>query len=126
MREALARGWATTDLDRAVSELDSARAPGLAFEPADRSEALGARCLLGRAAGGRGWIVVMEPDREGRIAAFLARHGEGWAATWVEQQGVHPPGSGRASMGPLGPERLEPGSPVGPFRLSVAPATIRR
>ena len=128
MREPLARGWATVDLDRAVRELDAAGASRDGFEPADRSEALGARCLLGRAAGGQRWIVVLEPDTEGRTAAFLARNGEGWAATWLEDDDDAMPSSrsGAASPGPLGPERLEPGTPFGPFRLWVPPATIRR
>ena len=28
-------------------------------------------------------IVLLEPSTEGRLAATLARHGEGWCATWL-------------------------------------------
>jgi hypothetical protein len=130
------RGWATVELDRAAAERRGDLAPGAAFEPADRSAALGATCLRGRVAGGDGWIVLLEPDTEGPISGFLARHGEGWAATWVaadptadqttdrptHQPTDQPPDLG---PGPIGPETLEPGTPrFGPFRLRADAATI--
>jgi hypothetical protein len=118
----IASGWATVDLDRALDERAADLAPGVAFEPAPRSAVLGARCVRGAAASGYGWIVLLEPDTEGRLTGFLARHGEGWAATWHAAD----PGSG-ATPGPVGPESIEPGGPrEGPFRLRVAPATIER
>jgi hypothetical protein len=122
----LARGWATVDLDRAEAELRGLLATAGSFRSAERSEALGARCRRGEAAHGS-WIVLLEPDTEGRIAGFLARHGEGWAATWVEV-GITQLASGTAGVasGPFGPERLERGPSLGPFRLSAATATIGR
>ena len=130
MSRTVARGWATVELERAAAELGGALPAGTGFEPADPSTALGARCLLGAAADGSGRIVLLEPDREGPIAAFLARHGEGWAATWLDAADADDRGllvaTDGATPGPLGPERLEPGSPRGPFRLQVAPATIER
>lgn len=126
MSRPLARGWATVDLERAASELGGLLGRA-SFEPADRSAVLGARCLRGSAVDGTGLIVLLEPDTEGRIAGFLARYGEGWAATWVDaDERVPPAGSGGATPGPFGPERLEPGSPSSPFRLHVTPATIGR
>jgi hypothetical protein len=126
----VARGWATVELERAVAELCGSLAAGTGFEPAGSSTALGARCLRGMSADGSGLIVVLEPDTEGRIAGFLARHGEGWAATWVDGADADSDGhlvaTDRATPGPFGPERLEHGSPWGPFRLRVAPATIGR
>jgi hypothetical protein len=123
----LARGWATVDLDRAEAELDGSLAIPGSFRSAERSEALGARCRRGEAADGSGWIVLLEPDTEARIAGFLARRGEGWAATWMEVGTAQlPPGTAGVTSGPLGPERLEPGPSSGPFRLSVATATIER
>lgn len=133
-RSPLAIGWATVDLDRAARELASRLAPGATFEPAPPSEHLGARCRVGRAAdaaGGPPILVLLEPSTEGRLAATLARHGEGWCASWTHE----PPltagteaGGDRHSVlrdGPLGPERLVLGGPVdGPHRLLVAPATI--
>ena len=118
----MAAGWATVDLDRAVGEHVGDLASGVAFEPAPRSAVLGARCVRGAAARGEGWIVLLEPDTEGRLTGFLARHGEGWAATWLAGD----PGSG-ATPGPVGLESIEPGGArEGPFRLRVAPATIER
>jgi hypothetical protein len=127
----VARGWATVELERAVAELGGSLATGTGFEPAGSSTALGARCLRGTSADGSGVIVLLEPDSEGRLAGFLARHGEGWAATWVEaaaadDDGRRPVARDRTTPGPFGPERLEHGSPWGPFRLRVGPATIGR
>lgn len=127
----VARGWATVELERAISELGGSLAAGTGFEPAEPSTALGARCLRGTSADGSGVIVLLEPDTEGRLARFLARHGEGWAATWIDAahadaDGRRPVATDRATPGPFGPERLEYGSPWGPFRLRVAPATIGR
>jgi hypothetical protein len=118
----IATGWATVDLDRAIEERAGDLAPGAGFEPVPRSAVLGARCARGATVSGHGWIVLLEPDTEGRLTGFLARHGEGWAVTWHQDE----PGKG-ATPGPLGPESIEPGGPrEGPFRLRVAPATIGR
>lgn len=118
----IGRGWATIDLGRAIVERTPDLAPGSTFEPAPPSAALGATCLRGRAADGGDWIVLLEPATEGPISAYLARHGEGWAATWhaTEQQRDLAPG-------PLGAEALDPGVPRwGPFRLRAVAATIAR
>lgn len=121
-RWVIGRGWATVDIDRAAGELSDRVASG-GFVEAPRSSWLGARCRRARArdATDGEWVVLLEPDTEGRLAAFLARHGEGWAVTWaagdVELAGSRP--------GPLGPETLQPAQPMsGPFRLSTAAATI--
>jgi hypothetical protein len=88
---------------------------------------LGARCRVGRARESEGearWIVLLEPDTEGRLAAFLARSGEGWAAVWETDGDADP---GRGTAGPLGQERLVDGRPPsGPFRMRLAAATIER
>jgi hypothetical protein len=122
------RGWGTIDLERAEAEL-SALVDGGRFDDAERSAWLGARCRRGRAAdpGAGDWIILLEPDTEGRLAAFLARHGEGWAATW-EWPSDGEPGHGALAgsrPGPLGPDALSPGQPAsGPFRLVTTAATI--
>jgi hypothetical protein len=123
------RGWATVELERAASELAGSLAPDAVFEAAPRSAILGARCLRGRARHDDGddrdatdWIVLLEPDTEGRLAAFLARSGEGWAATWIT-----PTSKQRTSgaPGPLGEERLADTTGVaGPYRLVLSAATI--
>jgi hypothetical protein len=120
----LGRGWATVDLDRAGMELRDLLATDCAFEDAPRSEWLGARCRVGRAVGrADSTLVLLEPDTEGRLAAFLARHGEGWAADYV----VDDRGSGRWRPGPLGPEEPAPDQPTGdPILMLVTRRTIDR
>jgi hypothetical protein len=123
----LAVGWATVDLDRAAVELAPWLAPGSAFDPAADCELLGARCRIGQAreaVAPAPLVVLLEPSTEGRLAATLARHAEGWCATWEADRA----GARRTSVvmaGPLGPERLVLDGPVhGPHRLLVRPATI--
>ena len=136
MNRVVGRGWATVDLARAAVEMRHLLPPGVAFEAAERTDVLGARCRRARVDAREGsagadvaavdepdtdWIVLLEPDTEGRLAAFLARNGEGWAATW--SFGVGPAAPGRP--GPLGPELLAPGQAThGPFRLVLTAATI--
>ncbi|HSL77909.1 MAG TPA: hypothetical protein VK867_13265 [Candidatus Limnocylindrales bacterium] len=123
MTRVVGRGWATVDIGRAEQELRD-RVDG-GFEDAERSVWLGARCRrarVGDSSDGR-WLVLLEPDTEGRLAAFLARHGEGWAATWDIDEGAVPPVGLRP--GPIGPETLPAGQPMsGPFRLTTSAATI--
>jgi hypothetical protein len=125
----IGRGWATVELDRAADELAGLLQPSTSFEAAPRSVLLGARCLRGRARldgdATSDWIVLLEPDSEGRLAAFLARSGEGWAATWSSPPAgwANRPGT----SGPLGEERLSGRIGVaGPFPLLLATATIDR
>ena len=126
MSQAIARGWATVDIDRAVRELAGLLRTGASFEPAPRSVVLGARCVRGPAAATGSLIVVLEPDAEGRVAGYLARHGEGWAATWLaEDECGGEIALANDSPGPLGQEMVEPGGPRwGPYRLHVRAATI--
>ena len=128
-------GWATVELERAERELCAAL--GLSvddFGPAASSIALGARCRV--APGGLGdalALVLLEPDTEGRLAATLARLGEGPAVVWLVVEGcdttaaVSATAAASATMtaavrpGPLGPERLVLGGPIhGPHHLLVA------
>ncbi len=118
----MAIGWATVELDRAAEQLAHLLAPGAAFGAAPASVLLGARCRSARAADTGLWIALLEPDTEGRLAASLARSGEGWAATWV-LAAPSSMGSGALSAarpGPFGSERLRlGGGPAGPHRLVV-------
>ena len=123
MTRVVGRGWATVDLERAEAELRHLAA-GARFDDAERSAWLGARCRRARATDGTDgeWIVLLEPDTEGRLAAFLARNGEDWAATWEVADDETVVGS---RPGPLGPERLASDQPMtGPFRLRTTAATI--
>jgi hypothetical protein len=123
---ALAVGWATVELERAADELSHLLAPDATFEAARGSVILGARCLVGLAADGPGLrIVLLEPDTEGRLAATLARAGEGWAARWARHEATGTdarsgtgPRLSVARPGPLGDERLLLGGPfAGSHRL---------
>lgn len=134
----LAVGWATVDLERAAADLQ-VRWPDLApSDPARGSTHLGARAWVCRAPALKGdshtiGLVLLEPSTEGRLAASLARHGEGPTAVWLDGSGAFdrsdPPRTSVVGEGPLGPERLVLGGPVaGPHVLLLGepPGTIER
>ena len=141
----LALGWATVELDRAADEFASLLVPGTSFLPGQPSVHLGARCRIGRVASMHEGelaptVILLEASTEGRLAATLARHGEGWCVTWVSATAgtigatANPddadlPGTGplvsALRPGPLGPERLVLRGPIGgPHRLIVSTVTI--
>ena len=70
-------GWATVDLERAQRDL------GAGGEPAPDDVLLGARCRLVHGSAGAARAILLEPSTEGRLAATLARHGEGPAARYL-------------------------------------------
>jgi hypothetical protein len=143
---ALGIGWATVELERAARELGASLGlPADAWEPADRDQLLGARVLLGPHLGSRlgsasgpdprgPRLLLLEPDTEGRLAASLARHGEGLAAVYVSEshaersapapaarqaasdRGSAPP-SGAAGASPAGPRSSAASGPLGLGRL---------
>ncbi|MEO5703823.1 MAG: hypothetical protein ABIZ52_02165 [Candidatus Limnocylindrales bacterium] len=87
-------GWATVDADRALVQLDGLLAPAgegeespppSSWTPLARDAALGARVWLRAMAnsGSGPWLVVLEPDTESRLAASLARFGEGVAVVYL-------------------------------------------
>ncbi len=111
-------GWSTVDLDRAERDL------GLAFRDAAPDVILGARSRIASGALAVP-LVLLEPTTEGRLAASLARLGEGPVVSWlVGIEGAAGPRLSPPSMGPFGEERLQPGPIHGPFRLFLTPATI--
>lgn len=134
----LALGWATVELDRAADELGSELGVAAArFLDAPVASALGARCRVadGVLPGGLA-LALLEPSTEGRLAASLARFGEGPAVVWLavpdltaaaanlRARGLGP---SAARSGPFGTERLMLDRPVhGPHQLLVERAgTIR-
>jgi len=128
----IAFGWATVDLDRLQASMETTW-PGSVASTADLGHdvLLGARCRhLRPGIEGLPALVLIEPSTEGRLAATLARHGEGPAAIWVTLPSSGPPeGAGRsvAAPGPFGSEVLLLDGPVhGPHRLVVLaePGTI--
>lgn len=90
-------GIATVDLERAAADLTD-----LTFDPAPHEALVGARSLVALLPSGR-QLVLLEPDREGRLTAFLARHGEGLAVVYVVGRNVPQDArSGRTAIGALG------------------------
>lgn len=137
-----ALGWATVDAERAAGEFatDVAGVGGLANKPfatAPPTSLLGARCLVARDLLPDGVsLALLEPSTEGRLAATLARRGEGPAAIWLSvldldaaAAAMHRSGVATSASrpGPFGPERLVLGGAIaGPHRLIVQLAgTIR-
>lgn len=113
-------GWATVEGERAIRELDEllgTEAWGR-WQPAARDELLGASAWIRAAPGNPStMLLVLEPDTEGRIAASLARWGEGVLAVYVRPPAADDlepsarPGAA-AGSGPLGPGRLVAGGPA--------------
>jgi hypothetical protein len=111
-------GWATVEGERAIRELDALLAgdtaeanPG-SWTELDRDAILGARVWRRQTAAppARPVVFVLEPDTEGRLAASLARFGEGVAVIYL---GDGPLGAGRLIRGgkPWGPHVIALGEP---------------
>jgi hypothetical protein len=120
-------GWATVELDRADREVILARGWRPAV-PAAADIALGARTRVGSSPDSSDAIVLLEPFTEGRLAASLARFGEGFVAEYLLVGGTLDVAARAAreagftlstvSTGPFGPERLVAGTPPwGPHRI---------
>lgn len=114
----LALGWATIDADRHATELTASTQPsGRTPRP---ESALGARALVQEGTGSA--LVLLEPITEGRLAAALARRGEGPVCLYIAREGPldgldflprQPTALGRAGR------LLRPTRPWGPFLLVV-------
>lgn len=124
-------GWATVELERAEVEVAEALAAIHALRDPSREDApdervLGARCRLLRYAEDRD-MLLLEPSTEGRLAAALARYGEGSVALYLLVDAGASERARRAGFrlssegdGPLGRERLVIAGPRwGPFLLLV-------
>ena len=125
--EVVAIGWATVDLERTAGEL------GGRWQAAPADRLLGGRAWIREApadpadpadpAEGPFRIILLEPSTEGRLAAALARRGEGPVAVYRRPATGPADGRTRAGEGPLGPQLLElDGLVAGPFRLSLVKA----
>jgi hypothetical protein len=123
----VALGWATVDRDRAAAAW-----PSLRWGEVPRDAFVGARGLLGepvpvgegstaRRPGLR--LLLLEPDTEGRVAAALARHGEGPAALYVALPAAVIAGA-RPRLATLGLRLARGAGPFGPeMALAVPPAS---
>jgi hypothetical protein len=119
--------WATVELDRADREVILPRGWPPAVPAAD-DIALGARTRVATSPDGSEAIVLLEPFTEGRLAASLARFGEGFVAEYLLVGGALDVAARIAreagftlstvSTGPFGLERLVAGTPPwGPHRI---------
>ncbi len=106
-------GWATVELERAAQELleafITAGMPDPQWELAPREGLLGATAWAEPGDSARPSIVLLEPDTESRLAATLARFGEGVAAVYLQPargDAVESSRLGRPSPGPLGMSRI--------------------
>lgn len=106
--------WATVDTDRALPGIASALGITPAtFAPGTADECLGATARV--APLGTLVVAVLEPSTEGRLAAVLARCGEGPCGIYVASAS-----SAATRPGPLGPAWLAMAErPWGPFVLAV-------
>jgi hypothetical protein len=101
-------GWATVEAERAFAELDGRLGSAL-WSPVDRDALLGASAWRRMPSpDGSTDLFVLEPDTEGRLAASLARFGEGVAAVYVQ--------GAAAGAGPVSAPRIVPVNPRwGPY-----------
>jgi hypothetical protein len=77
-------GWATVDVDRALAELGAVLDGPARWLAEARDPLLGASVRRRDPAPGTGpALFVLEPDTEGRLAAALARFGEGVAVAYL-------------------------------------------
>ncbi len=106
-------GWATVDIERTLADLAVATA-----HATDDDELLGARAW--RVDGSPVALLLLEPVTEGRLAAALARRGEGIAALYLV---ADTPLEGSLRPTAVGvPGRLMPQErPWGPFLIRVDP-----
>lgn len=126
--ELVGLGWATVELDRAEADLEMWLGPPATGADGDASpadETLGARARLREGAGLPGaWTVLLEASTEGRVAASLARDGEGPCALYLRpadgldawepaarERGVS---VGARREGPFGAQVLLAAGPAGP------------
>lgn len=144
-RRELAVIWATVDLERVLGELglESARAAATVDDPLlggrvldldlDRQGPAAIKAVVGLAGARR--IALAEPSTEGRLAAFLARHGEGPAGRYVgvtldlaaivTRAAAAGVAVSRPGTGPFGPEVLVLGGRLGsPHLILVEVAAV--
>jgi hypothetical protein len=128
--------WATVELERALADLGAHAERAGPRAAAVGEPLLGARVLVLRSdVAGEPPVALAEPSSEGRLAATLARHGEGPAGRYVTAPvgldvvrrlaAVAGIAISRAADGPFGSEVLVLDRPVtGPHLILVEPAAV--
>jgi hypothetical protein len=116
----VAVGWATVDIERAAAGW-----PAAALRPLPDDPHLGARVVRVDGADG---IVLLEPVTEGRLAASLARFGEGPVVVYLRpparDMGAAAIQLGEAAEGPFGRQALVGGRRAfGPHVVAVLAAS---
>ena len=109
----LGLAWATVDLERTVDEAS------LPFVPAERDRLLGGSVASVHI--GPLGLLLEEPDTEARLAAFLARQGEGLCAVYVARTELAGAPQPRLTVTPLGRfgVLLPHQWPWGPFMITI-------
>jgi hypothetical protein len=112
--------WATVDLERALG--DTGSYGELLWTPIE-DELLGARGL--RLADTEPAIILLEPSTEGRLAGWLARHGEGEAAVYATAPtvptAIHPRRTALGRSGWIGDAERESRFESNRFAVLVEP-----
>lgn len=123
-------GYATVDLERAADDA-LVRDPSIRIDPPTAEPLLGARVALVRAGDGT-LVALLEPTTEGRLAASLARFGEGPVVLYLvgddgalaRARAVDGLTLTRAEDGPLGRSALLLGGSLwGPHLIVAATST---
>jgi hypothetical protein len=112
----IAVGWATVDVERTEDQLQELA--GITLVPALRDLLLGARARRARV--GSLDLFLLEPSTEGKLAGWLARHGEGVAVLYVERERLDE--RPRSMTALERPGRIDPPRPgVTPYVVVVSP-----
>ena len=117
-------GWGTVELDRAEDELSMWLGPRVAGEDLGDEQLLARARLHGSGGLPGAWTALLEPSSEGRVAAALARDGEGPIALylrpaaglggWLERAKASDVTTGARRAGPFGDQVVLPGAVTGP------------
>ena len=106
----LATIWATVDIERTLADR------GVGASELGNDPFLGARVVAAAGADDDPPIAIAEPSTEGRLAATLARHGEGLVGRYVAVADGLAQAIARAAGRGIAVTRIEPG-PFGPSML---------
>lgn len=123
-------GWGTVETERAQRELAHVIGGSVDWDVLPRDALLGARAARARLEPMRSpALLLLEPDTEGRLAASLARHGEGVVAAYVRAGAAAPRRNALVSgsaVSALGPAHLLSRGLLGSPSIVVLDAEVPR